>query len=522
MLARNAWRLSRHEAETLNRPWTEATPDRMTTETTEAPSESDLPETPSTAETLAGEVTNEGTNDAPEMATAGDDLAPPHDLDHVDDLVVDEEPAEPEIVRDWMTSVPSTWDEWCALRQEVCESPAASTSFRNWMMNKLDDGQHLERGLGLAAAGENATALEALQQADGDLAKLLTANILSTSDFVGAEKLLKGLSGSATVGAAAQIKLAGLHFATHDVDGLTADIAALQAAGAGDADQAYVAGLLSETEGDHEAALNSWQTAVDIDGNHVEATFRLAALLDRFGDDDGAMSLLDRFRSGELPAHTGALLNLGVLYEDRGEHNWAATCFGMVVNGDPNNLTARRCLADARASLVQYHDESQERKADKQNAVLRIPVTDFELSVRARNCLQRMNLHTLGDLVNRTESELLSFKNFGETSLEEVKQILAIKGLRLGMVTGPGSAVEVAVMTSQSTGASTGDVRDLNVSELDLSVRSRAALATLGVTRVDDLCRTSETTLLSCKNFGQTSLDEIKSKLRSLGLELTG
>ena len=54
------------------------------------------------------------------------------------------------------------------------------------------------------------------------------------------------------------------------------------------------------------------------------------------------------------------------------------------------------------------------------------------------------------------------------------------------------------------------------------SVRSRAALATLGITKVGELVETSETTLLSCKNFGQTSLDEIRTKLRHLNLELGG
>src|SRR5262249_60918817 len=94
----------------------------------------------------------------------------------------------------------------------------------------------------------------------------------------------------------------------------------------------------------------------------------------------------------------------------------------------------RRCPADAEASRRQYYDETRERKADLQNAVLRIPVTDFELSVRARNCLQRMNIHTLGDLICKTETDLLSFKNFGETSPQEVKDILALKSLRLGMM----------------------------------------------------------------------------------------
>jgi DNA-directed RNA polymerase subunit alpha len=97
--------------------------------------------------------------------------------------------------------------------------------------------------------------------------------------------------------------------------------------------------------------------------------------------------------------HIGTLMNLGVLYEDREEYDAAARCFRAVLKDDPTNSRARRYLADAEASRRQFYDESRERKADMQNAVLRIPVTDFELSVRARNCLQRMNIHTLGDLI---------------------------------------------------------------------------------------------------------------------------
>src|SRR5438034_9904796 len=64
---------------------------------------------------------------------------------------------------------------------------------------------------------------------------------------------------------------------------------------------------------------------------------------------------------------------------------------------------------------------------------LEIPVTDFELSVRSRNCLRRMNIRTLGDLTRTTEAALLASKNFGETSLQEIKEMMSSKGLRLGM-----------------------------------------------------------------------------------------
>src|SRR5678816_620093 len=90
-----------------------------------------------------------------------------------------------------------------------------------------------------------------------------------------------------------------------------------------------------------------------------------------------------------------------------------------------------------------YYDEDAERRGGQRNAVLNIPITDFELSVRSRNCLKKMNIRTLGDLLRTSEPELLSYKNFGETSLNEIKALLASKGLRLGQAAedGKGAAV---------------------------------------------------------------------------------
>src|SRR5207248_10668582 len=78
-----------------------------------------------------------------------------------------------------------------------------------------------------------------------------------------------------------------------------------------------------------------------------------------------------------------------------------------------------------------YYDED-DTHGDRRNQVLDIPISDFELSVRSRNCLKKMNIRSLGDLLKTTEPELLSYKNFGETSLNEIKALLAQKGLRLG------------------------------------------------------------------------------------------
>ena len=60
-------------------------------------------------------------------------------------------------------------------------------------------------------------------------------------------------------------------------------------------------------------------------------------------------------------------------------------------------------------------------------------VDELELSVRSYNCLKNANIRTIGELVTKTEAEMLKTKNFGRKSLNEIKEILASMGLGLGM-----------------------------------------------------------------------------------------
>ncbi len=418
--------------------------------------------------------------------------------------------------RNWLETVPTDWDGYVAFRREACASREARESLRSW----LADQQAADKlGLGLCAAGQPAAALRHLKSAEGDLCRLLLGWCLDrTGDPNGASAAWTALTASTTVANRAQLSLLDLHLRDRDAEGAAACLQALKTGNAPIADVTYAEGVVAEANGDHEGAVASWRLALQHDEAHADARFRLAHRLDLLGEDDEALELYLGLDAGDGATWIGALMNMGVLYEDIGDDRAALRCFRRVVEADPTNERARRYRADAESSMHQYYDESRERNVDKQNAVLRIPVTDFELSVRARNCLQRMNIHTLGDLVQRTETELLAFKNFGETSLQEVKEILSIKGLRLGML--PPSASGAGNMAVISPPAGEGDMNSMRITELDLSVRSRAALSTLGIATLNDLVNTTESTLLSCKNFGQTSLDEIKSKLSSLGLSL--
>lgn len=289
----------------------------------------------------------------------------------------------------------------------------------------------------------------------------------------------------------------------------------------------YALGTIAEVEGDYDTARSSYEAALAQDPEHVDSLFRLAYQHDLSGDDDAAIALYERARRIK-PTRVNILLNLGVLYEDREEYRKAAEAYRAVLAAYPNHPRAKSFLRDAESSLSMVVDEDLERKEDRRNQLLRTPISDFELSVRSRNCLAKMNISSLGDLIQRTEAELLSYKNFGETSLQEIKDILNSKGLRLGMrrdeVMAPDEAdlpePTLPDIPSEGAGPEQAAVVATPISDLDLSVRSSKCMAQLGVQTVGDLLQYSEPDLLRTKNFGVTSLQEIKTKLSKLGLAL--
>jgi DNA-directed RNA polymerase subunit alpha len=84
---------------------------------------------------------------------------------------------------------------------------------------------------------------------------------------------------------------------------------------------------------------------------------------------------------------------------------------------------------EAESAVVEVSDEEKGALYEK----LGKSVDEMELSVRSYNCLKNANIRTIGELVQKTESEMLKTKNFGRKSLNEIKEILATMGLSLGM-----------------------------------------------------------------------------------------
>ncbi len=269
--------------------------------------------------------------------------------------------------------------------------------------------------------------------------------------------------------------------------------------------------------GKYEEAGEDFETALEIDPEHQNALFYLAYSCDLRGDENAAMDYYKQITK-KTPIKLNALLNLAVLYEDQARFEKSLRCVEAVLKSHPNHAKARLYKKDIRSSMVMIYDEEKEKRRDMQNQILEIPISDFELSVRSRNCLKKMNIHTLGDLLKITEAELLSYKNFGETSLNEIKRILETKGLGLGIAGEEGENAQNE--DSEDMEDAEDESHSISVEDIDLSVRARRCLLRLGVRTLGDIVNKTEAELLGCKNFGMSSLTEIKEKLEEHDLEL--
>jgi DNA-directed RNA polymerase subunit alpha len=134
---------------------------------------------------------------------------------------------------------------------------------------------------------------------------------------------------------------------------------------------------------------------------------------------------------------------------------------GSIAPADALGLAAK-LLKDHMTIFINFEEEleaeaSREEKPLIKNENLNRSVEELELSVRSYNCLKNANIQTIGELVQKTEAEMLKTKNFGRKSLNEIKEILGTMGLSLGMkIDDQGNAVPGP--TSQMPSAITAPV----------------------------------------------------------------
>jgi DNA-directed RNA polymerase subunit alpha len=409
-----------------------------------------------------------------------------------------------------------------AFRAAVFQSVDSLQQLRDWLSDPRAKGT--ARGIALWALGrhEDAVSLLSADKTNPVVACCLASSLAALGKIEEAQKLLSQRESDPVQ---ALVWLRALD-ANNDAERLTSEVDKVKSL-LSEADQKYYAGRARELDRAVDEAINAYDEVLSLDPNHKQATFRLALNVDLRGEDEEARELYERALMAP-PVNVACVVNLGILYEDMGNYRRAMQCFDLALQANPDNSRARLYRRDAAAALNMYYDEDQERRDDKRNKLLRTPINDFELSVRSRNCLAKMNIRTLGDLVKKTEAELLSYKNFGETSLTEIKEILKNKGLRLGMTADElmskdlGEMAEPALRPEEQPDPNSPDPSRRPISELDLSVRSRRIVDLLKIRTIGDLAQKTEAELLACPNFGQTSLNEIKTKLDEFGLSLRG
>lgn len=289
--------------------------------------------------------------------------------------------------------------------------------------------------------------------------------------------------------------------------------------GAGRAEYSFQMGCILDDRGDTTGAVEYLERAVDMDPHHQQALFKLANKNNLVGNDAEAIRLYEQALSSP-PYHLGVLINLGLLYEDTDNQPAAAFCFRRVLDVYPNHARALLYLRDIEASADMYYDEEAERRRRELDQVLRIPVADFELSARARNCLESAGVYTLGDLTRTTEAELLASKNFGDTSLREVNELLGARGLRIGQFAHQPAPTAAPAWRAETLSPQERAQLEAPVADLNLSVRARKCLMRLGIGTLGELVSKSADELLSVRNFGVTSLNEVRAKLDERGMKL--
>ncbi len=380
----------------------------------------------------------------------------------------------------------------------------------------------LAAGIGLYILGRNAEAVEKLAKGTDCKEKFIYLG-LALRRLLRSDEAIENLNSSLKYEADklyVAMEKAATHRHARNFDAAAKELKGCANFAKVSAEYNYQLARLQEAQGLYDEATANYKAALDLSPHHQRALFHLAFRCDLAGDEEAAIEYYRQIASGS-PVYVSALLNLAVLYEDKGELDKATQCVDSVLEMHPNHQRALLFRKDIESSKTMYYDEEKEKKKTRKNQILETPISDFELSVRSRNCLKKMRIDTIGDLLNISETELLSYKNFGETSLREIKAILDTKGLHLGMaleekqLSMAAETLDAPVVEDEQKG-----LRSKPVDDLQLSVRARKCLQKLNLRTLGELTARTDAELLGVKNFGVTSLNEVKKALADLGLSL--
>ncbi len=382
----------------------------------------------------------------------------------------------------------------------------------------------LRKAILLHIKGDSASAEEALKSEKGGGALLYRVlSLIALENRTQAVKLLADLKKAALSagdqGLIIQATLAALELRQKEV---AADLAAKVDGPSAGPYAAFIKAFILTLEHRYEEAEERFAALAESD--HAVAglaLFHQALLLDMWGHDDEALEV---YRKIEQLGYTfeEALVNQGILLDDRQDFVGAMRCYEKALKVSPTNARARLYHSDAEACLNMVYDERKLKQDIRTSEILSIPISDFELSVRSRNCLSKMGIFTLRDLITKTEQELLGYKNFGETSLKEIRAMLAKKGLHLGMtrVDEQPLADRIKMNTQLMNLDSNYTMQQLDISleDLNLSYRTKSALHKMGFESLRDITMRTGRDLESNPDFSPACLQEVNALLEERGL----
>jgi DNA-directed RNA polymerase subunit alpha len=281
----------------------------------------------------------------------------------------------------------------------------------------------------------------------------------------------------------------------------------------------YYRGIYFESLGDYDKAQQEFKNALDSDKEYAPALFKLACRFDLRGNDEEALKLYEKLRQMK-PLHINILINLGLLYEDKGDYQKALECYETILNVNPNHPRANLYKEDVQGSLVMYYDDNLKRKEQELKRILNQSLSEFQIPTRAHNCLEALDIKTIGDLVKKTENDLMSCENFGMKTLTDIKDLLARRGLALSTETRTVTLESLLKSYISTETPHQTDVLNKPIFEVEWSARVRGSLTRLKIYTLGDLTNKTENDFMDLPNFGQTSLEEIKRRLSQFGLSL--
>ncbi len=372
--------------------------------------------------------------------------------------------------------------------------------------------------------GRTTRAIETLRSSDGSALALfyLAAFLVCHGRVQRGDCQLQRGQGRATTPINAPWRLARRSAYMGDAAAALATLDALSGAIEQTAEYLYQRGAtVAALGGNPTEVVALYERAVATDPRHPGALFGLALESDRRGDDERALELCERAVQG-YPTHVGSLLNLGLMYEDR----LRVRVGPGLLSADTRQLPVRSAspvvLQDAAASGDMFFDEEAQKRNERIESGARHPGDGF----RVVGAQPQLPAENGGADAGRSDPHLRT-----RIALEqEFRRDVAHRNPRhAALPTGWTWACYVDRRAEPEVPVDLSDlspdeqaVLERPIADLNLSVRARKCMVRLGMSTLGELVRKTGDDLLECKNFGVTSLNEVREKLTQLNLKLRG